>query len=115
MRNAHQALRAGRRSRNKGSRTERAIARLLQAQGIAAEKISGMYKPGADISVPLLGANRAVEVKSRATGFAQLYGWLYGRDLLIVKADRREPLVVLPLRLAVEIAQAAEGGKAGAS
>ena len=112
MSNARQALRAGRRSRDKGNRTERAIARLLQAQGFAAEKISGMYKAGADISVPLLGANRALEVKSRATGFVQLYGWLYGRDLLIVKADRRQPLVVIPLRLAAEVAQAAERGKA---
>jgi Holliday junction resolvase len=33
---------SGRRSRDKGSSAERAIARLLQAQGIAATKISGM-------------------------------------------------------------------------
>jgi Holliday junction resolvase len=35
---------SGRRSKDEGTRTERAIVRLLQAQGIAAEKISGMYK-----------------------------------------------------------------------
>jgi Holliday junction resolvase len=33
---------SGRRSRDKGKRTERAIVRLLQAQGIAATKISDM-------------------------------------------------------------------------
>ena len=74
---------SGRRSRDEGSRTERAIVRLLQAQGIVATKISGMYRPGADICVPKL----AVEVKCCATGFdatafvsewgerAQAFGW----------------------------------------
>jgi hypothetical protein len=96
---------SGRLSRNKGARTERAIVRLLQDQGIAAEKISGMYKPGADLSVPVLGVDRAVEVKCRADGFRELYGWLDERDILIVKADRREPLVILRLSLAAEIAK----------
>jgi Holliday junction resolvase len=106
---------SGRRSRDKGARAERALVRFLQERGFAAEKISGMYKPGADISVPLLGCDRRVEVKVRGTGFRQLYEWLDGRDLLIVRADRRQPLVVLPLRLAAEVAQAAMRGKAGAS
>jgi len=46
------------------------------------------------------------EVKVRAHGFSQLYG----REILIVRQDRREPLVVLPLRLAAEIAGRAERG-----
>jgi Holliday junction resolvase len=98
---------SGRRSRDKGNRTERAIVRLLQAQGIAATKISGMYKPGADISMSLLGSDRAVEVKCRAAGFRQLYDWLHQRDVLIVKSDRQEPLVVVRLSLAAEIAKRA--------
>jgi hypothetical protein len=60
---------SGRRSRDKGARTERAVVRMLQAQGIVATKISGIYKPGADIIMPLLGTDRAVEVKCRAAGF----------------------------------------------
>jgi hypothetical protein len=44
-----------------------------------------MYKPGADLSVPVLGVDRAVEVKCRADGFRELYGWLEDRDVLIVK------------------------------
>jgi hypothetical protein len=35
-----------------------------------------------------------------------------GRDLLIVRADRREPLVLLPLRLAAEVALYAERSEA---
>jgi hypothetical protein len=92
---------------------ERAIVRLLQGQGIMAEKISGMYMPGADISMPLLGSDRAVEVKCRAVGFRQLYDWLNGRDLLVLKADRREPLVVLRMSLAAEIAKAGNGTNVG--
>jgi hypothetical protein len=49
-----------------------------------------------------------VEVKVRAHGFGQLYAWLDGREILIVRQDRREPLVILPLRLAAEIAGHAE-------
>ena len=55
------------------------------------------------------GVDRVVEVKVRAKGFAQLYAWLVNRDILIVRADRSEPLVILPLKLAAEIA-----AKAGA-
>jgi hypothetical protein len=40
--------------------------------------------------------------------FKELYRWLDGADFLIVKADRLEPLVVVPLRLAAEIAVTAE-------
>jgi hypothetical protein len=98
---------SGRRSRDKGNRTERAIVRVLQAHGLAATKISGMYKPGADINMLLLGVDRAVEVKCRAEGFRELYSWLNKRDVLIVKANRQEPLVVLRLGLAAEIAKRA--------
>jgi hypothetical protein len=98
---------SGRRSRDKGARTERAMVRLLQAQGIAATKISGIYKPGADISMSLLGSDKAVEVKARADSFRQLYDWLHNRDVLIVKSDHREPLVVVRLSLGAEIVKAA--------
>jgi hypothetical protein len=42
-----------------------------------------------DLTVPLLGVDRCVEVKVRGNGFGQLYAWLEPRDLLIVRADRR--------------------------
>ena len=44
-------------------------------------------------------------MKARADGFRELYSWLDGRDVLIVKADRREPLVIVRLPLAAEIAE----------
>jgi CRISPR/Cas system-associated endonuclease Cas3-HD len=61
--------------------------------------------------VPVIGRDLVVEAKARDNGFRTLYDWLIGRDALIIKADRRDALVVLPLRLAVEIAVAAERGK----
>ena len=59
--------------------------------------------------MPLLGIERVVEVKCRANGFATLYRWLADRDILIVRANRREPLCILPMWLASEIAAEAEG------
>jgi hypothetical protein len=50
------------------------------------------------------GRDLRVEVKARADGFRELYSWLTDRDVLIVKADRQEALVVLGLSLAAEIA-----------
>jgi hypothetical protein len=96
-------------SRRKGADEERALVRFLQQRGFAAEKISRTGYRGPDLSVPLLGVDRAVEVKARGNGFATLYRWLGNADLLIVRANRREPLVVVPLWLASEIAAEAEG------
>jgi hypothetical protein len=112
--------RGGRASREKGNRGERAVVRFLQDHGFAAERVplSGAARGrfGGDVSIPLLGADRRVEVKCRNHGFRQLYDWLAGHDFLIVRADRCEPLVVIPLRLAAEIAMAAEQAtKGGAS
>ena len=61
--------------------------------------------------MPLLGSDHRVEVKARARGFRELYRWLNGADFLVVRADRAESLVVLPLRFAISIAKAAEHSK----
>ena len=102
----------GRRSRQKGDRAERALVRYLRDRGFAAERVPLSGSAGGsycgDLNVSLLGIERVAEVKVRGNGFRELYAWLDGRDLLVVKVDRREPLVVLPLRLAAEIAAAAE-------
>jgi Holliday junction resolvase len=98
----------GRKSRDKGNRVERAIVAALQEHGFAAERVplSGAARGrfGGDVSVPLLGLDRRVEVKCRANGFAEIYRWLDGADFLIVKRDRSEPLVVLRLSEATRLA-----------
>jgi Holliday junction resolvase len=106
--------RGGRRLRDKGNRAERAIVAFLQDNGFAAERVplsgSAGGKYVGDVTIPLLGRDMCAEVKVRAHGFGQLYAWLDGREILIVRQDRREPLVILPLRLAAEIAGRAERG-----
>ena len=107
----------GKAPRQKGDRLERALVKQLQAAGFAAERVplsgsaGGSYE--GDLTIPLLGVDRVVEAKARADGWRELYRWLDGRDLLVVKADRREPLVVLPLRLAITVAAAAERSREG--
>jgi Holliday junction resolvase len=102
---------SGRRFRSKGARTERTIAKALQANGITAVRVPLSGSVGGrfagDIVLPLMGRDLCVEVKARGDGFRELYCWLNGRDVLIVKADRQEPLVVLRLSLAAEIAKLA--------
>lgn len=106
---------SGRRSRDKGNRAERALVRWLQERGFAAERVplsgacGGSYT--GDVTWPVLGSDRVGEVKVRAKGFSQLYGWLQGNDFLVVRSDRREPLLVIRLPLAAEVAMAAEAGR----
>jgi hypothetical protein len=105
----------GRASRQKGNRLERALVRALQNNSFAAERVplsgsvGGSYT--GDLTVPLLGRDLRIEAKARGHGFNQLYSWLNGADLLIVRADRSEPLVIVPLHLAIEIAKAAENSR----
>jgi hypothetical protein len=101
------ARRKGRASRRKGLDAERVLVRYLQSQGLSATKTSRTGYAGTDISVDLLGIERRIECKVRSHGFRQLYEWLANADLLIIRADRREPLVCLPLWLGAEIAKAA--------
>ncbi|MCX7313927.1 MAG: hypothetical protein NTV56_19990 [Alphaproteobacteria bacterium] len=104
--------RGGKASRQKGDRAERAIVRYLQDRGHAAERVplsgsaGGSYK--GDITIPAVGRDLCCEVKCRANGFRELYAWLVDRDILIVRADRSVPLVVLPLTLAADILGAVE-------
>ena len=80
----------GKSQRDKGAREERAIAHLLGAR-----KISAMHKPGADLQMP---DGRTVEVKIRADSFKILYKWIEPVDILVIRADRQEPLVVITLQ-----------------
>jgi Holliday junction resolvase len=98
----------GRRSRDKGARVERSIVAALQAAGLAAVRVPLSGAAGGrfsgDVIMPLAGRDLCLEVKARADGFRNLYDWLEGRDVLIVKADRQEPLVVVRLSMAAGIA-----------
>jgi Holliday junction resolvase len=101
------ANKGGRASRDKGNRAERAIVKYLQDRGFKAERVPLSGAAGGsyvgDIILHALGIDLCTEVKCRANGFSRLYDWLEGRDLLVIKADRRAPLLVLPFKLAADI------------
>jgi hypothetical protein len=104
--------RGGRRSRQKGDRAERSLVKMLQLAGVAAERTpmsgavrSSRFGGGYDVHVPLFGRDMRSEVKHHANGFQRLYRWLAPVDILILRADHSEPLVVLPLKLMLEIAK----------
>jgi hypothetical protein len=83
------------RSRRKAARVELAIAKC-----IGAKKVSRAYQAGHDLELLLGDDLLRIECKARADGFRELYRWLDGRDILVVKADRQEPLVVLRMSAA---------------
>ena len=103
---------SGRRSRSKGARTERSTVNAQKASGIAAVRLplSGAVggRFAGDIALPLMGRDLRAEVKARVDGFRELYCWLNRRDVLIDNADRHEPLIVVRLSLAAEVAKLAD-------
>ncbi len=91
---------SGKSPRQKGDRLEREVVKLLEAAGIPAKRVplSGSARgyPG-DITATLPGLGEAcLECKSRKD-FKTLHAWLEHRDAVILKADRKEPLMVLRL------------------
>ena len=110
------AGRGGRSAKQKGSRNERWLVKLLIEAGFKASRtpLSGairalpQYGGGADIEVEMFNRKHRIEAKHHADGFARLYKWLEGVDFVIVRADRSEPLVVMPLTKLLEIATTAK-------
>jgi hypothetical protein len=81
------------------------IMRLLRDHGLAADCVSlSAGPPYNDITAQVLGRDFVVEAANAGDDFP----WLKGRDVLVVRADREEALCIIPLRLAAEIAVAAE-------
>ena len=97
---------SGAKHRRKGDRIEREIVEMHRELGIHAERVplSGAvrYKGnGADVDIYARGRDEAplvAEVKSRkdGAGFATLDRWLGEFDVLFLRRDRADPLVVVP-------------------
>lgn len=96
----------GKMQRDKGNRFERAIVNIFKAHDIEAQRVplSGAtdFAKG-DVEVKIKGKTWRLELKARGEGFKSLYGWLADNDALVVKADRQEALVVVPLSRFIEL------------
>lgn len=106
---------SGKAPRRKGNRVERVILAELRAAGLEAKRVplSGSVAGYlGDLTVNLADRELCVEVKARAD-FKTLYGWLEGRDALILKADRKKPLLVLTLSSALALLAFRTGGDDG--
>jgi len=90
----------GKAPKRKGDAFERAVCLALGGRRTFWQPEGGEER--GDIEVPGLGIG---ECKVRKNGFKQLYEWLEGRDFLVVKADRRPALVILPLAVAAALLQ----------
>lgn len=86
--------------KRKGDRCERATVQQIREAGFEAERVplSGaiQWLPGdVTATLPTLG-EVVIECKARRD-FKTLYDWLEHRDGLVLKADRRDALIVLRL------------------
>jgi hypothetical protein len=79
---------------------EQELVRLLPELGLVCSRVPLSGAAGGefagDIRLELLGRTRRVEVKARRE-FRTLQGWLGPAELLLLKANRQPPLVVVPL------------------
>ena len=92
----------GKKSRDKGARGEREIVNILLGAGYRAKRTAPLQtfqkNNAPDVLIETDKGQITVEVKLRADGFKQIYQWLGENDLLIIKADRKEPLAIQPLK-----------------
>ena len=92
--------------REKGARVEREIVTRHKAIGVLAERVpmsgASAYTHDADIDVYPFGRDAGVligEVKARAKLPKTTLDWLGENDLLFMKQNRQEPVVMMPWRV----------------
>jgi Holliday junction resolvase len=93
---------SGKKSRDKGGREEREIVKIIKSYGFPAKRVplSGAaigFKGDIHAEFPLGSGDTIIESKVRKDGFKQIYKWLTGNDMLVIRADREKHLIVMPL------------------
>ena len=93
----------GKASRDKGARFELAIKHTAEDHGLDAVRVplSGAtdFAKGDVVVTSPGGVKWTIEAKKRANGFRTIYAWIEKNDadLLVIAADRKPALAVLPL------------------
>lgn len=96
------------RSREKGDRFERQCVHDLNDMGVPARRVpmsgsANTTHDTDDLIVEVNGYEQRLECKTRARAWGDLFGWLQAPKhsnppfALLIKADRTETLVVMPL------------------
>lgn len=88
----------GIKSRRKGYRLERELKEKLKELGLEVERVPLSGAGGGSFSGDLIINGKRAEVKGRAEGFKSIYQWLEDRDILFIRADRKEWLVIQRLK-----------------
>ena len=87
------------RSKRKGDRYEREVKKKLEALGVEVVRVQLPAQAGRQFSGDLIlkgDEDMVAEVKFRDEAFKRLYEWLKGKDILFIKAKRKEWLAVIP-------------------
>ena len=107
------------RNKEKGDRFEARLVDILLTAGFLARRtplsgsgpLSANKGSGYDVRLSLFDKVYKVEAKARSVAFQTFYKWLTKSDIVVVKQNHEEALVVLPLRLALEILKQAKEGR----
>ena len=99
---------------------EREIVAMLKEAGIPAERVPLSGAAGGSYTGDVIvGKKWKAEVKARKSGdgFKTLEGWLGSNDLLVLKRNNAEPMVLLPWSMATALVLlgVAMGATAGAT
>lgn len=102
-------------SRAKGDRFERWCVNYLNEHGVHTVRVPLSGAAGGeftdDLVVDVCGSRQRVECKTRKRAWSDLFGWLNPPHhaqppyALFIKADRTDPLVVIPLSTFQELAK----------
>lgn len=84
----------------KGARVEREIKKLFEENGFKVVRSAGS-KGETDLYISNKVISLGIQVKARKT--VGLYNLLGSADALVIKADRQEPLIVMPLKTFLEV------------
>ena len=91
----------GNRSRQKGDRFELKCVDAFIEHGIPSQRVplsgaaGGLFKD--DLRAQIKGNDWKIEAKKRGDGFKNIYKWLDDHHALIIGADHKPALIVMPL------------------
>ena len=94
----------GRRNRERGAELELEVVHTWKAQGVESQRVPLSGGAGGMFTGDVMVGGYTIECKRRKDGFGPLYDALaqQGADFLVVRADRKPRLYVVPEELMVK-------------